>query len=93
MKKRGISPLDTAIKSNQIKSIVLLLDMIVKFQENHCFNFLIDKHFNTLIDKQINLNDYFDSSLPIIKINSKNFPELHHDDSELIIGVSFIDNP
>lgn len=56
---------------------MLLLEIIIKFQENHCYNYLIDKHFNTLIEKSINLSEYFESKLPLIKINHKNFPDLH----------------
>eukprot|EP00347_Sterkiella_histriomuscorum_P008910 403343274 len=44
-------------------------------------------------EKNINLNDYFESNLPIIKINHKNFPDLHFDDSELILGLGDVNNP
>lgn len=39
------------------------------------------------------MSDYFDSHLPLIRINNKNYPDLHHDDQELIIGISNIYNP
>eukprot|EP00347_Sterkiella_histriomuscorum_P003632 403363541 len=89
----GESALDVAIRSNQIKSVILLLDLIVKFQNNHSFNHLVDKNLLTLIEKQINLAEYFESNLPLIKINHKNFPDLHHDDEEIIVGVPNILHP
>eukprot|EP00347_Sterkiella_histriomuscorum_P023209 403335532 len=89
----GQSPLDAAIKANQINSVILLLDIIVKFQNNHSFNHLVDKNLITLIEKQINLAEYFESELPLIKINHKNFPDLHHDDQEIIVGVPNINHP
>eukprot|EP00347_Sterkiella_histriomuscorum_P009011 403342872 len=87
------SPLDVAIKANQIKSVSLYLDLIVKFQNNHSFNYLIDKNLISLIQKSISLSEYFESNLPIIKVNNKNYPDLHFDDQEIIVGIDCIDQP
>eukprot|EP00347_Sterkiella_histriomuscorum_P017645 403348548 len=87
------SPLDIAIKANYIKSVCLYLDLIVKFQNNHSFNYLIDKNLISLIQKSINLSEYFESNLPIIKIDNKNYPDLHFDDQEIIVGIDCIDAP
>eukprot|EP00347_Sterkiella_histriomuscorum_P005218 403357440 len=90
---KGQSPLDRVTQSNQIKSITYLLEILVRFQNYHNFNHFIDNNFISLIEKQINLSEYFESNLPIIKINHKNFPDLHFDDSNLILGLKDIDAP
>eukprot|EP00347_Sterkiella_histriomuscorum_P023276 403335266 len=87
------SPLDIAINANDIKSVILLLEIIVKFQNNHVFNYLVDKNLISLIEMQINLDDYFESHLPMIKLLNQNYPDLHIDDQELIVAVPQIKNP
>eukprot|EP00347_Sterkiella_histriomuscorum_P008450 403345053 len=91
--QQGQSPLDRVTKSNQIKSITYLLEILVRFQNHHSFNHFIDNNFISLIEKQINLSEYFETNLPIIRINHKNFPDLHYDDSELILGLREISTP
>eukprot|EP00347_Sterkiella_histriomuscorum_P013895 403362947 len=87
------SPFDKVTQSNQIKSITYLLELLVKFQNHYCFNHFIDRNLISLIEKQINLSEYFESNLPIIKINHKNFQDLHYDDKELILGLQQISEP
>eukprot|EP00347_Sterkiella_histriomuscorum_P005927 403354731 len=87
------SPLDIAINANDIKSVILLLEIIVKFQNNHVFNYLVDKNLISLIEMQVNLDDYFESHLPMIKLLNQNYPDLHIDDQELIVAVPQIKNP
>eukprot|EP00347_Sterkiella_histriomuscorum_P017796 403347960 len=87
------SPLDVAINANDIKSVIALLEIVVKFQNNHVFNYLVDKNLISLIEMQINLNDYFESNLPVTKINNQTFPDLHVDDQTLILAVPLIQNP
>eukprot|EP00347_Sterkiella_histriomuscorum_P015684 403356086 len=91
--QQGQSPLDRVTRSNQLKSITYLLEILVRFQNHHCFNHFIDNNFISLIEKQINLSEYFETNLPIIRINHKNFPDLHYDDSELILGLKEISAP
>eukprot|EP00347_Sterkiella_histriomuscorum_P009500 403340976 len=87
------SPFDKVTQSNQVKSITYLLEILVRFQNHHSFNHFIDKNLISLIEKQINLNDYFESNLPIIKINHKNFQDLHYDDKILILSLKQTSSP
>ena len=70
----GYSPLDLAVANNCFQSINLLIQFLVKFYNNPNFNFIIDSHINTLIAKGINLDRYFQSKLPLVRINNKEFP-------------------
>eukprot|EP00347_Sterkiella_histriomuscorum_P012995 403366420 len=90
---QGQSPLDRVTHSNQIKSTICLVEMLVKFQNHYSFNHFVDKVLISLIEKNINLNEYFESNLPLIKINHKNYPDLHVDDSELLLGLSEVNIP
>ncbi len=82
------SPLDIAIYDNNIISVNLLLNVLIKYQNNTCFNYLIDPHIITLMEKNIDLKDYFESNLPIHKIVDENFPYLHYNSSTKIIGLN-----
>lgn len=82
------TPLDVAMRNNQIKSIAMLLDLLIKFQCNPYFNSIVDKHLCTLIEKGIDLKDYFDSTLPIFQIKNEEYPSLHEDDTTKIYAVN-----
>ncbi len=74
-----LTPLDIAIKDNTINSVNMLISILVKYQNNTCFNYLIDPQIITLIEKNVDLKDYFESDLPIHKLKDERFPYLHED--------------
>ncbi len=82
------TPLDVAIKHNNINSVNIFYSMLLKYQNNVCFNHLIDPQIITLMEKGIDLKDYFESDLPMCKITDDRFPSLHVDSSMKIIGLS-----
>ncbi|CDW84942.1 wd-40 repeat protein [Stylonychia lemnae] len=86
------SPLDFSIKNHQQKIINIILSMIIKYQDHILFNQLIDKNFCELIMQQIDLQEYFDSHLPIYEILDVSYPSQHSDSKELIEGIR-LDNP
>ena len=48
---------------------------------------MIDPLVISLMNKDINLKDYFESEMPIYKIKDESFPSLHPDASKKIIGL------
>ncbi|CDW81541.1 wd-40 repeat protein [Stylonychia lemnae] len=56
------------------------------------FNQLVDKHLCELIKQQIDLQEYFDSNLPNYEILDQSYPSQHHDEKELIEGIT-LDHP
>ncbi|CDW76933.1 UNKNOWN [Stylonychia lemnae] len=86
------SPLDSQIRNNQQKIINLILSVILKYQDHLFFNQLIDKHVCELIKQNIDLQDYFDSSLPIYQIIDVAFPSQHFNSEESIVGIE-LKNP
>ncbi len=82
------TPLDIAIKHNNINNVNIFMNMLIKYQNNTCFNYLIDPQLITLMQKNIDLKDYFESDLPICKIKDDDFPSLHADSSTQIFGIS-----
>ncbi len=73
------TPLDIAIKNNNINCLNMFMSILLKYQNNTCFNYLIDPQIITLMDKNMDLKDYFESDLPICKIKDDRFPSLHED--------------
>jgi hypothetical protein len=52
------------------------------------YNVIFDKHICSLITNGISLKEYLTSKLPLMEINSVNFPSLHLDDKTEIYGFS-----
>lgn len=59
---------------------------MLKYQNNPLFNYLIDKNLCKLIQLDIDMNDYFESKLPIFEIAYEDYPKLHPDDRTIIKG-------
>eukprot|EP00347_Sterkiella_histriomuscorum_P012349 403368936 len=87
----GLTPLDIAILKNQTRSTQILINLLVDFQHNPVFNFVIDKHLCPLIEKNFDLKEYFESTLPCVQINDDSFPSLHSNDETKIMHFNFDD--
>ncbi|CDW87575.1 UNKNOWN [Stylonychia lemnae] len=86
------SPLYVNLKSSQIKIVNLILTVILKYQNQLIFNELVDKNLSQLIDLKIDLQDYFQSHLPLYQIFDDQYPQIHESDLEIIEGIN-LDNP
>ena len=71
---QGNTPLDFALSNNATKSINLLICLIFRFYNHSYFNFIVDKQLCSLIEKGIDLNEYFESEIPAMIINRKEYP-------------------
>lgn len=70
----GMSPLDLAIKKSNTKCTQMFIDILERFQDNIIFNYLVDPHFCSLVEMNIDLKEYLASSLPITQIKDERFP-------------------
>ncbi|CDW88037.1 wd-40 repeat protein [Stylonychia lemnae] len=82
------TPLEFSIKNRQQKIINLILEIILKYQEHLMYNQIIDKNLCELIKQDIDLSEYFDSTMPYYQIIDKAFPNQHKNDKELITGIN-----
>ncbi|CDW79775.1 wd-40 repeat protein [Stylonychia lemnae] len=89
----GKSAIDIACEKNQLKSLMILLELLTKYQDDHGFNYLIDSQFIYFIDKGLDLTEYFDSNLPKLQIIHENYPSEHFDENEYILGVNDLQRP
>ncbi|CDW77824.1 wd-40 repeat protein [Stylonychia lemnae] len=87
----GKTPLQLAIEKNQVKSISILLELMIKYQENKHLNCFIDENLVQLMKFQIDLSEYFDTSMSIFQITHEDFPPLHQNGEEIIVGYCNID--
>ncbi len=85
----GFTPLDIAFANNSSKSINLLIEIMCKYYDNPYFNYILDEKICELIKKHVTLNLYFESSLPMMILNSKNFPAFHSDNSEILKAAPY----
>lgn len=54
---------------------------------------MVDKNLLLLIEKGINLTEYFESELSLVRIQNTQYPDLHEDDKEVILKVEGIKHP
>jgi hypothetical protein len=90
-RKDGISPLDITIRRKNIKCTQIVLDLIEKFQDNPQFNFLVDEHLCRLINMNIDLKDYLESSLLFYQIQNDLLPSMHSNDTQDVYGFNVED--
>eukprot|EP00347_Sterkiella_histriomuscorum_P022696 403337500 len=81
--------LDYSVKKHQYRKIGLILNMILKFNNNLLYNNCIDGYIEFLLQKQINLKEYFESNLVYPKITSLAYPQYSKDNS--VIYQTIID--
>eukprot|EP00347_Sterkiella_histriomuscorum_P023097 403335961 len=81
--------LDYSVSKHQYRKIGLILNMILKFNNNLLYNHCIDPHICYLLEKKINLKEYFESKLAYPKITSLAYPQYSKDYS--VIYQSKID--
>ncbi|CDW81228.1 UNKNOWN [Stylonychia lemnae] len=86
------NPLDIAIQNRQQKVINLMMSALTKYQDHILFNEIVDKNLCSLIKEQIDLVEYFESSMPKYQIFDSKFPIQHSDESNLIVGIN-LENP
>ncbi|CDW78074.1 wd-40 repeat protein [Stylonychia lemnae] len=88
----GKSPLQAAIECNQRKNIQTIVELILKYQGDKAFNYLIDENLCSLMKQKIDLTNYFASNMSMYQIQTDNFKPLHPDPTELIASINGIEN-
>eukprot|EP00347_Sterkiella_histriomuscorum_P018211 403346367 len=73
--------LDYCVQNHQYRKINIILSMIIKFNNNLLFNNCIDPHICYLLEKKINLKEYFESQLAYPQITSLAYPKYSQDSS------------
>ncbi|CDW87439.1 wd-40 repeat protein [Stylonychia lemnae] len=86
-KYQGKIALDVAIQQSQHKSIAIILDLLIKYQDHVMFNEIVDKHLCKLINLRVDLTDYLQSNMIVYSIIDDGFPQVSQNDQELIVGV------
>lgn len=82
-----MSPLDYAVKFNQITVCQLIVDFVNKHYADPLFNFMFDKNFINLLRMNVSLNDYGDN-IAYFKIPWPIYPTTHQNDVTLIRGYN-----
>eukprot|EP00347_Sterkiella_histriomuscorum_P008062 403346519 len=73
------TPFNIAADRNDSQQMFLLLEIMIKFQNNSSNNYIIDSHLNALLEANAKLEDYFNSSMPLFKIKNSSYPEYSSD--------------
>lgn len=80
------SPIDTAIKNNQVAAVKSILKYIRQFQNNFVSSYLFLRNMPQLIEKEINLTELLDEDSKIftIEFDFDDWPGNHYNDEECI---------
>eukprot|EP00347_Sterkiella_histriomuscorum_P014018 403362477 len=81
--------LEYSVGQHQYRKISIILEMIIKFNNNLLFNNCIDSYICYMLQKKINLKEYIESNLAFPKITSLNYPQYSKNSS--VIYQSNID--
>jgi hypothetical protein len=90
MKKRDgktnyyTNAVDNALKNNQVKAVNLLINYIVKYQNNFVSSYLFLKNLPILFEKGISLHDLLASNVFSVVFDFDQWPGNHNDDEECI---------
>ncbi|CDW78462.1 wd-40 repeat protein [Stylonychia lemnae] len=68
------TPLSIAIEQKKQKSIEILLEILIKFQNHPIFSKFIDNNLCDIIDQNIDLREYFESNLTMFQIKDETYP-------------------
>lgn len=64
-----LSALDIALKTNQVKAVTILIDYIVKYQNNVVSSFLFNRLMIPLIEKGIPIVDILESRIYLVEFD------------------------
>lgn len=72
-----LSALDIALKTNQVKAVHILVDYIVKYQNNVVSSFLFTRIMIALIEKGISVHDVLHSRIFLVEFDFDQWPSTH----------------
>lgn len=58
-----ISPIDSALKNNQVKAVEIMIEYMVKYQNNFVSSFIFLRNFHLLLEKEIPVRKLLDSHI------------------------------
>ena len=71
------SAIDNALKNNQVRAVTLIMDYIVKYQNNYSSSYLFIKNMNLIFDKGIKVCKLLESNVFKFQVASANWPDIH----------------
>eukprot|EP00347_Sterkiella_histriomuscorum_P017462 403349274 len=83
---QNLSILDMAVNFQDYFKINIIMEMIIKFQNNTYLNEIVDEHVNHMLKYKFNLKEYFESDLPMQQIQNVNYPNYSKNNSTIIYG-------
>lgn len=74
----GSSAIDSALDNNQIRSVNLMIDYIVKYQNSFVFAHLFENNLVELLQKQVYLTNLFKSKVLTYTFDFDEWPATHY---------------
>lgn len=77
------SAIDTALEANQIIATNLMIDYIIKHQNNYVYSFLFEDNLVDLLQKGINISGLLNSDIFFHRFDFESWPAVHHCDRSI----------
>lgn len=71
------SAIDSSLKNNQVGAVGLMIDYIVKYQNNYVSSYLFLKNITTIMEKGIPVSELFKSEIFVKRIDFDEWPATH----------------
>lgn len=78
------SAIDSALKSNQIRAVQIIIGYIVKYQNQFVSSFLFNKNFPKLLEKGVEIKPLLDSKVFCFDFDLDEWPSAHSNPDEFI---------
>ena len=85
------TPFDFAVHNKQITNIKLLYHAMTLGNKGILYSTIFDRNLVKMLNLELNMKSYFNSSIPFVKISCDHFPAYDKDQREIMIPSSLID--
>lgn len=79
------SPIDSALRNNQIRAVGYIIDYVCKYQNNFTSSYMFTRNIPTLIQKGVEVTPLFDSKIFSFSFDYDEWPSTHSDNKSYMI--------
>jgi hypothetical protein len=76
------SAIDSALRNNQVRAVSIIIEYVVKYQNNFIYSYLFNKNFPILLEKGIQVKPLLDSNIFVFNFDLDEWPSSHFNPDE-----------
>jgi hypothetical protein len=71
------SAIDSALRNNQVRAVSIIIEYVVKYQNNFIYSYLFNRNFPILLEKGIEVKPLLDSNIFVFNFDLDEWPSSH----------------